>query len=334
MPDKVRRKNKKSQRTLPKPPWLRLKSPPDSANYQKLRSSVRQYGLATVCEEARCPNIGECWGGKKQDGSESVTDNHGPTATIMIMGDTCTRGCAFCSVKTSRNPLKLDPMEPVNVAKAVKAWDLGYVVITSVDRDDLDDQGANHTKLVIEEMRSRIPNMYVEALTGDFRGQKELISQVALAGLHVYAHNIETVERLQRRARDHRAGYKQSLEVLRYAKEVNPKLITKTSIMLGLGEEDDEIRQTLKDLRLNGVDVVTFGQYLRPTRRHMPVRSYVHPDKFEEWKVEAEGMGFKYVASGPLVRSSYRAGEFFVENMLREAEALEKATAAAGGGGV
>jgi lipoic acid synthetase len=312
--------NKGSKKTLPKPAWLKAEAP-TGENYTKLRDTVRTLNLATVCEEARCPNIGECWGGKEGTA----------TATIMIMGDTCTRGCAFCSVKTSRNPPPLDPDEPENVSKAIAAWGLDYVVLTSVDRDELEDQGSGHFAKTVSLLKEKSPKLLVECLTPDFRGDVSLISAVAKSGLNVYAHNMETVERLTRRVRDHRAGYKQSLEVLRVAKESEPSVITKTSLMLGLGEKDEEIRQTLVDLRANDVDIVTFGQYLRPTRRHITVQKYVTPEEFSMWKREAEDLGFKYVASGPLVRSSYRAGELFLKGMLEDrarGEAKKEASAA------
>ena len=330
--DEFRRKAKKSKRILPKPDWLRLTKTPDSENYQRLRSTVRAHGLATVCEEARCPNIGECWGG----GPIGVA-----TATLMLRGFSCTRGCAFCSVKTSRAPPPLDLEEPRKVAESVKAWGLDYVVLTSVDRDDLPDQGAGHfaacvTALKAQGAREGKGPLLVEALTPDFRGDEALVSLVAMSGLDVYAHNVETVSRLQRRVRDHRAGYLQSLRVLEVAKGCGGRRdatglgggprITKTSLMLGLGEEDEEVLETLRDMRIAGVDVVTFGQYLQPTRRHMPVRKYVHPDKFAEWKTTAEGLGFKYVASGPLVRSSYKAGELFIKNLIEKGQDGEAAS--------
>lgn len=239
----------------------------------------------------------------------------------MIMGDTCTRGCSFCSVKTSRTPAPLDPNEPENVSKAISDWGLDYVVLTSVDRDELEDQGANHFAKTVSLLKHRSPHILIECLTPDFRGNKELVKIVATSGLDVFAHNIETVERLQKRVRDYRANYRQSLDVLKYAKECKPSLITKTSIMLGLGEEESDIRQTLVDLRSAGVDVVTFGQYLRPTRRHMSVRRFVTPEEFDKWQVEAQALGFKYVASGPLVRSSYRAGELFLKGELEKRSA-------------
>jgi len=313
---------KGSKKVLPKPSWLKAEVPRGD-NYEKLRTTVRSLKLATVCEEARCPNIGECWGGAKGTA----------TATIMIMGDTCTRGCAFCSVKTSRRPAALDPNEPENVAEAVTQWGLDYVVLTSVDRDELPDQGANHFANTVKFLKAKDPNILVECLTPDFRGQLDLVSLVATSGLDVFAHNMETVERLQRRVRDYRAGYHQSLKVLEHAKEavdlqhqkasggannINRRpLVTKTSLMLGLGENADDLKKALSDIRLAGVDVVTFGQYLRPTHRHMTVQRYVTPEEFNEWREYALQQGFKYVASGPLVRSSYRAGELFLKGMLQ-----------------
>lgn len=311
----VRRKApKRSSKVLPKPKWLKAK-PADSENYQKLRSTVRDLGLATVCEEARCPNIGECWGGGPDETA---------TATIMIMGDTCTRGCRFCSVKTSKAPPPLDPEEPEKVASAIAKWGLDYVVLTSVDRDDLEDQGSNHFRQVVEKLKEKKPSLLVEALTPDFQGNKELIHRVATSGLDVFAHNMETVERLTPFVRDRRAGYQQSLEVLKYVKSIGGCL-TKTSLMLGLGETDEDIQQTLADLRAVEVDVVTFGQYLQPTKKHVPVKEYITPEKFEEWQVKAEAMGFTYVASGPLVRSSYKAGEFFLKNYLNDKKAKDAA---------
>jgi lipoic acid synthetase len=261
-----------------------------------------------VCEEARCPNIGECWGGGKDKTA---------TATIMIMGDTCTRGCRFCSVKTSRKPPPLDPEEPEKVSSAIAKWGLDYVVLTSVDRDDLEDQGSNHFREVIQKLKEKKPDLLVEALTPDFQGNEEFIHKLATSGLDVFAHNVETVRRLTSKVRDRRANYDQSLAVLKYAKTVG-KCITKTSLMLGLGESEEDLMETLQDLRAIGVDVVTFGQYLQPTRKHLPVKKYITPEEFDEWKIKADNMGFKYVASGPLVRSSYKAGEFFLKNLLND----------------
>eukprot|EP00602_Paraphysomonas_sp_CaronLab_P002638 CAMPEP_0185019336 /NCGR_PEP_ID=MMETSP1103-20130426/1937_1 /TAXON_ID=36769 /ORGANISM="Paraphysomonas bandaiensis, Strain Caron Lab Isolate" /LENGTH=333 /DNA_ID=CAMNT_0027549579 /DNA_START=199 /DNA_END=1200 /DNA_ORIENTATION=- len=300
-----------SKKSLPKPSWLKAEVP-SGENYERLRNTVRKLNLATVCEEARCPNIGECWGGAKGTA----------TATIMIMGEECTRGCSFCSVKTSRRPKPLDPMEPENVAEAVTSWGLDYVVLTSVDRDELPDQGSGHFAATVRHLKEKSPSILVECLTPDFRGIPEHTHRVALSGLDVYAHNLETVERLQRRVRDYRAGYAQSIRVLEMAKEAGSggerarPVVTKTSLMLGLGEKDEEVHQTLQDLYNAGVDVVTLGQYLRPTKRHMSVQRYVTPEEFTHWEKVALDMGFKYAASGPLVRSSYRAGELFLKGML------------------
>ncbi len=297
----------RSKTALSKPAWLKAEMP-TGENYTKLRDTVRKLNLATVCEEARCPNIGDCWGGKAEEA----------TATIMIMGDTCTRGCSFCSVKTSRAPKALDPMEPENVSKAITEWGLGYVVLTSVDRDELEDQGANHFARTVSLLKEKNPNIIVECLTPDFRGDESLIEIVANSGLDVFAHNIETVERLTKKVRDYRAGYQQSLKVLKFAKENNPNLITKTSIMVGLGESDEDLMATLHDLKEHKVDVVTFGQYLRPTRRHRKLTRYYTPEEFEYWGNVAKDMNFKYVASGPLVRSSYRAGELFLKGEIEQ----------------
>jgi len=235
----------------------------------------------------------------------------------MLMGDTCTRGCRFCSVKTSRRPSPLDPLEPEKTAEALRRWGLGYVVLTSVDRDDLPDGGAAHFAKTISLIKQKAPGILVEALTGDFAGDLPMVEQVANSGLDVYAHNMETVEDLTPFVRDPRATFRQSLSVLAHAKKSRPTLITKTSLMLGLGETHSQIQATLRELRNIGVDVVTFGQYMRPTKRHMKVVEYVTPEKFDEWGQMARDMGFLYVASGPLVRSSYRAGEAFIENVLR-----------------
>jgi lipoic acid synthetase len=290
------------------PPWLRTEIP-IGKNYTKLKDTLSNLKLNTVCEEAKCPNIGECWGG----GESNIA-----TATIMIMGDQCTRGCRFCSVKTNKKPPPLDELEPVNTAKAIANWNLNYVVITSVDRDDLADQGANHFAKTIREIKTLKPEMLVECLTPDFRGSTQLIELIANSGLDVYAHNVETVERLQWLVRDPRANYKQSIDVLVTAKKSNPKLVTKTSIMLGLGETDDDIFKTMEDLRAHDVDVLTLGQYMQPTKRHLKVAEYVTPEKFEYYKQVADRMGFLYTASGPLVRSSYKAGEFYISNIVKK----------------
>ena len=234
------------------------------------------------------------------------------------MGDECTRGCRFCSVKTNRKPSALDPFEPENTAEAISRWGLDYVVLTSVDRDDLPDGGASHFASTVQLIKAKAPQILVECLTGDYQGNLKDVETVALSGLDVYAHNIETVEALQPYVRDRRAGFKQSLAVLEHAKKVEPSLVTKTSMMLGLGEQDQEVMDALKALRSIDVDVVTFGQYMRPTKKHMKVEEYVSPEKFDHWAKQATALGFKYVASGPLVRSSYKAGEFYIKNMLRK----------------
>ncbi|KAF3768740.1 Lipoate synthase [Cryphonectria parasitica EP155] len=306
------------------PKWLKtsIPSPGANSNYGKIKADLRGLNLHTVCEEARCPNIGECWGGDNKSAA---------TATIMLMGDTCTRGCRFCSVKTNRKPQPLDPHEPENTAEALARWGLGYVVLTSVDRDDLADGGARHFAETIRRIKSKKPTLLVEALTGDFMGDLDMVRLVAESGLDVYAHNVETVEGLTPYVRDRRATFKQSLKVLEEVKRLKgDDIITKTSIMLGLGEMEEEIWETLRELRKVGVDVVTFGQYMRPTKRHLKVEKYVTPDEFEYWRQRALDMGFLYCASGPLVRSSYKAGEAFIENVLRK-RAGEKAVAAARG---
>jgi lipoic acid synthetase len=290
-----------------KPGWLRQKAP-QGDRYEYLTSQMGDLKLATVCQEAQCPNIGECWGG---------SDGHTSTATIMLMGDTCTRGCRFCAVNTSQTPPPLDPDEPRNTAEAVADWGVGYVVLTSVDRDDLRDGGASHFAETVKGLKNLRPDLLVECLTPDFKGDMEAVKLLASSGLDVFAHNIETVESLQKRVRDPRANYVQSMDVLRAAKEI-PGVYTKSSIMLGLGETDDEIIDTMLDLKDCGVDILTLGQYLQPTTRHLPITEYVTPEKFEYWRrYGEEEIGFRYVASGPLVRSSYRAGEFFVDAMIR-----------------
>ena len=287
------------------------------------------YYCSKVCEEAKCPNIGECWGG-----GEHAT----ATATIMLMGDSCTRGCRFCSVKTSRNPLPLDPNEPINTARAISEWGLDYVVLTSVDRDDLADGGSNHFAETVRELKLLKSSILVECLTPDFRGNQDQIRSVALSGLDVYAHNIETVRELQRSVRDYRANYDQSMDVLKHVKELsrnecNYEIITKTSIMLGfgtifdliyfdsnlflLGETDDQVKRTMDDLKEAEVDCVTLGQYMQPTKRRLKVVEYVTPEKFAFWEEYGNKIGFSYTASGPLVRSSYKAGEFFIKNLIK-----------------
>ena len=287
-----------------KPRWLKQR-PPAGDRFTEIKSALRDHDLHTVCEEANCPNLGECWSG--QDGPG--------TATIMLMGGRCSRGCNFCDVETGGME-PLDPNEPENVASAVADIGLDYVVLTSVDRDDLPDQGANHFAQTIREIKERDPSILVETLIPDFQGDASLIRNIIDAGPDVIAHNVETVERLQFPVRDRRAGYHQSLDVLELVDQESD-IRTKTSIMLGLGEFDHEIYRALADIRAVGVDVVTLGQYLRPSQRHLPVERFVNPDVFDTWQqVAEEELGFLYCASGPLVRSSYRAGELFMEAVL------------------
>lgn len=290
-------------RFSPKPPWLKVKAPAGE-NYLRLKEMMAELKLATVCQEAKCPNIGECWAGG--------------TATFMLMGEVCTRGCRFCNVKTGNPKGVLDEKEPEKVGWAISQMGLEYVVITSVDRDDLPDQGSGHFARTIEVIKANDPDLIVEVLTPDFRGRLEWVEKIVRARPDVFAHNVETVERLTPSVRDPRATYRQSLDVLRMVKEIDPTRYTKSSIMLGLGEQDDEVMQALHDLRTVGCDVVTFGQYLQPAKRHLKVQAFVTPEKFREWQEMAEGMGFLYVASGPLVRSSYRAGEFFMKGIIEK----------------
>lgn len=296
----------------PKPPWIRVKLP-SSPRYAQIKARARELKLSTVCEEAMCPNIGECWGGG--------------TATFMVMGDTCTRGCRFCAVDTSRKPSPLDLDEPHNVAMAIKEMDLDYVVITSVDRDDIADGGASHFAACIRETRANSPKTMVEVLIPDFRGHLGQLVAVVEARPNVIAHNVETCERLTPTVRDPRAGYAQSLSVLRTIKKLDPARYTKSSIMVGVGETEDEVLQTMRDLRAVDCDFLTLGQYLQPTPKHLAVEGFVTPEQFERYRVLGEEMGFKYVASGPLVRSSYKAGEFFIRDFIGKQQAAAQPAA-------
>ncbi|MEF8783100.1 MAG: lipoyl synthase [Haloarculaceae archaeon] len=317
-----------------KPEWLKSR-PPTGERFTEIKQSLRERDLNTVCEEANCPNLGECWsGGANAPPSSEAADaaETGPgTATFMLMGDRCSRGCNFCDVETGgMDPL--DESEPGRVAEAVAEIGLDYVVLTSVDRDDLSDQGAGHFAETIRAIKRLDPDILVEALIPDFQGEPDLVGTVIDAGPDVLAHNVETVERLQWPVRDRRAGYEQSLSVLRQI-ATDSDAYAKTSLMLGVGEYDHEIYQTLSDLRSVGVDIVTLGQYLQPSRSHLEVSEYVHPDAFETWRRVAEAeLGFLYCASGPMVRSSYRAGELFVEATLRDGEAPENARSRARSG--
>jgi lipoic acid synthetase len=292
-----------SPKKSPKPPWLRVRAP-GGEKYTKLKATLRKLDLYTVCEEARCPNVGECWASG--------------TATIMLLGHTCTRGCRFCAVTTGNPRGAFDPREPEHVARAIAELDLRYVVLTMVDRDDLIDGGAGQVARTVTALRERCPELLVETLVGDFRGRFGDVHTVVDAGPDVFAHNIEVVRRLTPTIRDARCRYDISLAVLAAAKRRAPERFVKSSIMVGLGEEPREVLETLADLRANGVDIVTLGQYLRPTPKHAEVARYVTPAEFEEYEREAKALGFAFVASGALVRSSYHAAEGFVAARLGE----------------
>ncbi|MCS6816677.1 MAG: lipoyl synthase [Blastocatellia bacterium] len=286
----------------PKPPWIRA-TLPSGPVYGELKQLVAELRLHTVCQEALCPNIGECWG-------------HG-TMTIMLLGSVCTRACRFCAVATGNPRGWLDPEEPEHVAEAIallaQRHGLKYVVLTSVDRDDLPDGGAAHFAETVRRIKARVPEIKVETLTPDFRGDLRAVEIVLEAGVDVFSNNLETVRRLTPRVRDPRAGYDQTLRVLAHAKEFRPDVLTKSSLMLGLGETDEELRQAMRDLRAVGVDILTLGQYLRPTKHHLPVARYVTPEEFALYRQWGYEEGFREVFSGPLVRSSYRAERVFIE---------------------
>ena len=288
----VKPNNNKDIFPTKKPDWLRL-AHSFTPKFKEVKSIVKENHLNTVCEEAKCPNINECW-------------SHG-TATFMLLGDVCTRACKFCAVDTGNPRGRRDKKEPYKVAQSIKKMALKYVVLTSVNRDDLVDGGARHYSNTINAVKDACPGVMVEALTPDFEGKIKSISILLSSNLDVFAQNVETVERLTLRARDPRAGYQQTLGVLEKAKRLNPKVLTKTSLMLGLGETTKEIESTLADVYSVGVEILTLGQYLRPTLYHLPVERYVPPEEFLHYKNIAREMGFKEVASGPMVRSSYRA---------------------------
>ncbi len=293
-----------------KPAWLKIR-PPAGENYHQIKEMLNERKLHTVCQEARCPNVAECWASG--------------TATFMLGGDTCTRACRFCAIKTMRRPPDLDPNEPDHIASSVATLGLHYVVLTSVDRDDMVDGGAEHFAKTVSGIKTRNPKILVEALVSDFRGRVESIEAIVDSGVDVYAHNIETVKALQYRVRDPRANYDQSLETLKVAKRIAAErresagrkpMFTKSSIMLGLGETEDELKEAFADLRAHGADVLTLGQYLRPTATHLPVERFYSPEEFAALEEIARDYGFLYIAAGPLVRSSYRAGEFFIQSLL------------------
>lgn len=283
-----------------KPEWLKVKVP-GGPGYERVRDLLSRLKLNTVCAESRCPNIAECWGGG--------------TATVMLMGDVCTRGCKFCHVKSGR-PQPLDPEEPRHLAEAVSQLGLRYLVVTSVDRDDLPDAGAGHFAEAIRQLRALSPDTKVEVLVPDFEAVRERLDLVGSAAPHVIAQNLETVERLTHPTRDRRAGYHKTLDVLRAYKERFPGIYTKSSLMVGLGETEEELVQAMRDLRAAGVDVLTIGQYLQPSPWNLKVVEFVNPITFKKYQERALELGFLYCASGPLVRSSYRAAEFFMKGLL------------------
>jgi lipoic acid synthetase len=284
---------------LAKPDWLRAKIRGGPV-FEAVRGIVHEHGLATVCEEAKCPNRSECWSAG--------------TATIMLMGDVCTRACRFCAVNTGNPKGWLDPEEPAKTARSVSLMGLRYVVLTSVNRDDLPDGGAGHYADCVRAVKAGNPETAVEALTPDFLGVLADVETVVDSGIEVFAQNVETVRRLTHPVRDPRAGYQQTLDVLAHAKQHRPQVLTKTSLMLGLGEREDEIRECLHDLRAAGVDIVTFGQYLQPTRHHLPIDRYVPPEDFARYREWGLEMGFLEVVSGAMVRSSYRAEQVLEKN--------------------
>jgi len=279
--------------SLIRPSWLKMKIP-SGENYLKVRKTLQKYNLHTVCEEASCPNVSECWGIG--------------TATIMIMGDVCSRGCKFCNVETGK-PFELDSEEPKHVAEAIKDWNLRYVVITSVCRDDLPDEGSEHFARTIQCIKSECPNTVVESLIPDFSGNEKFIETIVKAKPNVIGHNVETVKRLSPSIRDLRANYNQSLKVLKYVKELDSSIFTKSSLMLGLGESEEEILQTAQELRDVNVDIITLGQYLQPSLSHLSVKEFVTPEKFYQLKLDLKKLGFLHVESGPFVRSSFRASD-------------------------
>ncbi|PHQ79236.1 MAG: lipoyl synthase [Coxiella sp. (in: Bacteria)] len=299
--DGIKNSHKEQDITLKKPEWLRIRLSA-KPQYEQTRKIVNEHQLSTVCQESKCPNISECW-------------SHG-TATIMLLGSVCTRACRFCAVDTGNPKGWLDPNEPANAAKSVQLMGLQYIVLTSVDRDDLADFGAGQYAASIRAIKSTCPGTKVEALTPDFQGREECIDVLLASGVDVFAQNVETVERLTHPVRDPRAGYWQTIDVLRYAKQARSDIITKTSLMLGLGETKEEVVQTMHDLRAANVDVLTLGQYMQPTRNHLSVVRYVTPAEFKQYREIGLKLGFMEVASGPLVRSSYRADRIFTDKNL------------------
>lgn len=285
-----------------KPEWLKVNLP-QGEDYKEIRDNMRTKGLATVCEEARCPNLSECWSAR--------------TATVMILGDTCTRACKFCNVKTGNPKGFINKEEIANTSEMVAMMNLRYIVITSVDRDDLPDHGAGHFASVIKRVHADHPDTKVEVLIPDFGADEERMRVLADANPYVIAQNVETVKRLTHPVRDPRASYEKTLGCLKFYKDNYPHIQTKTSLMVGLGETWAEIQEALEDIRAHNVDIITFGQYLQPSKRHLNVEKFYTPEEFEELKRMSLKLGFKFVASGPLVRSSYKAGDFldYVESL-------------------
>ncbi len=292
---------------MAKPEWLSIK-PASTEKYNVIKERVKELGLHTVCVEAHCPNITECWSSG--------------TATFMVLGDLCTRGCHFCAVRKSQSGISVDKMEPEKLAQAIKEWNLDYVVITSVCRDDLPDQGSSHFARCVEEIKKNAPETLVEVLIPDFRGDTESLKRIVEAKPDVIGHNIETVRRLSPEVRDKRASYEQSMAVLKSVKSSSKRVYTKSSMMLGLGETEEEIIEAMKDLRNANVDFLAIGQYLRPLSNgfYSEVKEYVTPERFEKLRKKALELGFLYCAAGPFVRSSYKAGEFFIKNIVLQAK--------------
>jgi lipoic acid synthetase len=295
-----KRQTEEGVRVERKPDWLKVRLP-QGEGYERVKAILERTRLSTVCQQARCPNMGECWGGG--------------TATVMLMGEVCTRACRFCHVKTG-HPAPLDPQEPEHLARAVKELGLKYLVVTSVDRDDVPDGGAAHFAAAITALRRESPQTLVEVLIPDFQGVEPHLDVVALAKPHVIAHNVEVVERLQASVRDRRASWAGSLRVLEHLKQKHG-VYTKSSLMVGVGETGDDLRASFEALRAIGVDVLTLGQYLQPSSFHLKVERYYSPAEFDALRDEAMTYGFVYVAAGPLVRSSYRAAEFFLRGLMK-----------------
>ena len=284
------------------PEWLSVR-PATTERYAHIKDRVRELSLHTVCVEAQCPNITECWSGG--------------TATFMVLGSRCTRGCRFCAVSKSAIGNATDKDEPEKLAQVIKEWGLSYVVITSVARDDIEDQGSLHFAACINAIKERCPETIVEVLIPDFQGNEEFLKNVVDARPDVIGNNIETVERLSKEVRDRRADYWQSIELLKRVKLLDKRIYTKSAMMLGIGETHEEVVQSMRDLRAAGVDFVAIGQYLKPKGHHLEVKEFIKPEVFEEYRKKGMELGFRYVASGPFVRSSYRAGEHFISNVVK-----------------